>query len=42
MRILDRKVGSGNYHYLVPLGGAPFLDDFEEFDNFENFEDEEN
>jgi hypothetical protein len=37
MRILDRKVGRGNYHFLAPIGPADFFDD--EFD--ELYEDDE-
>lgn len=33
MRILDRNVGPGNYHYVAPVGGPGFFDDLEELDD---------
>ena len=40
MRILDRKVGRGNYHFIVPLGSPDLFDDeFDEMDEWEEDDD---
>ena len=40
LRILDRKVGQGNYHYVVPIGDPMMFDD-EDFEDWEEDEDDD-
>lgn len=36
MRILDRKVGQGNYTFLVPMGPPGFFDEMDEWDEWDD------